>query len=203
MSAKPHHWLTSLVPEPMNYKEWKEKFLRRYWNENHKFDLKYKLMSERYRKGGAETMCDFATRKIAAFKACEEGIDNNELTRIIIRQLPVSIQNLLWNSIPVDYEDLVERLSLFDRTLNGEYERNNSNGYHDSMNGKNNGTGKIVDNGNRQGNDSLEGKGEWGNDAKRESKKTGNSYPRRFKDDKRHEQIEINAIEQENSHCSK
>ncbi len=94
-------------------------------------------------KAGRKTMCDFATRKIAAFKACEEGINNNDLIRIIIRQLPVSIQNLLWNSMPVDYEDLVERLSLFDRTLNGD-------GYHDNINGKSNGTGKQADSDNCQ-----------------------------------------------------
>ncbi len=93
VSGKAHRWWTSLVPEPSCYAEWREKYLRRYWNESRKFDLKYKSIGERYRKGGQESTCDFATRKIAAFKACEEKADTGEIMRIVIRQLPNSIQS--------------------------------------------------------------------------------------------------------------
>ncbi len=44
MSARAHLGWTSLVPEPSCYTEWKEKYLRRHWNESHKFELKSKLM---------------------------------------------------------------------------------------------------------------------------------------------------------------
>lgn len=119
LSSKAQYWWQALTPTPRSYEEWRGKFLERYWNQHHRFELRYRLMSEKYRKGSAESMCDFVTRKVSAFKICSENFDPAEIIRILIRQMPGNVRNLLWNNMPETIDELIERVSRFDQTNDG------------------------------------------------------------------------------------
>lgn len=64
-------------------------------------------------------MCDFVTRKVSAFKVCSEEFNPDEVIRILIRQMPNQIRNLLWNNMPETIDDLIERVSRFDQINDG------------------------------------------------------------------------------------
>ena len=112
----------------------KKKFLARYWGREVRLETKMRLMDERFRANGSESMRDFATRKIAAFRACDPEMCEDEITRIIICQLPYRIQDLLKSVLPIDNDRLQELLARYDqmpmipdRRIRGRNEVNNIN----------------------------------------------------------------------------
>ena len=76
-----------------------------------------RLIDEKYRVNSNESIRDFATRKVALFKACDPNMTSEEIFSIIIRQFPVGIQNLLNSVIPLDFDRLQELLSRYDQTF--------------------------------------------------------------------------------------
>ena len=75
-----------------------------------------KLIDERYRPNKRESLRDFATRKITTFKACDPRMSEGEIVKIVIRQLPYAIQNLLNSVVPINADTLQTLLARYDQT---------------------------------------------------------------------------------------
>ena len=99
-----------------SFKTWKELFLERYWSEELRLETKMKLIDERYRSNTRESLRDFATRKITTFKACDPRMSESKIIKIVIRQLPYAIQNLLNSVVPINADTLQTLLARYDQT---------------------------------------------------------------------------------------
>ena len=109
-------WMDSLEEIPASFETWKVLFLERYWSEELRLEAKMKLIDERYRSNTRESLRDFATRKITTFKACDPRMSESEIVKIVIRQLPYAIQNLLNSVVPINADTLQTLLARYDQT---------------------------------------------------------------------------------------
>lgn len=101
--------------ESRNFEIVKEKFLNMFWDAGTRDKYWERVCTGTYAEGHSDGMLGYALKKITAAENCDPPIAEEQLVRIIVRQLPIATQTQLISVGKLSVDQLCELLKLHDQ----------------------------------------------------------------------------------------
>lgn len=109
-------WGKSLLPLPATLAECKERFLSNFWDADTQYNFRMQVITGKYVRTRTNTMKQFATEKVALARLCAPPMSEGEIIYSLIRQFPISVQNMLKSVEQLTVDRLIVLLGLYDQT---------------------------------------------------------------------------------------